>query len=169
MTLEQAQLLELYEALVLPFGHPDPMGFMTRAALLSELDPNFVDGQERGFLPIRADIALEMTGATEIQSLESNVIAALSMDRLNFEKYQTVDDMVIATHFPDTPPDPNNRTSAQTTLLNAIANERNDVVELIYPPLATVKDVVKLLKENKDNIDIPEDQKQFFRMLIGEK
>lgn len=168
MTLEQEELLQLYEALILPFGHPDPLGFVTRAALLSELDPNFVDGQERGFLPIRTDIAAEMTGATEVQTLQNNVITALTIDRMNFDKYQTVDDMVIATHFPDLIPDPNNRTSAQTALLNAIADERNDVYEIMYPPFATVKDVVKLLKANQNNIDVPKERLDFFRMLIGE-
>ena len=169
MTLEQEELLQLYEALILPFGHPDPLGFVTRAAILSQLDPNFVEGQERGFLPIRPDIASEMTGATEVQSLQANVIAALTIDRMNFDKYQTVDDMVIATHFPDTVPDPMNRTSAQSALLNAIDSERNDVYEIMYPPFAKVEDVVKLLKANQNNMDIPKERLDFFSMLLGEK
>ena len=89
-----------------------------------------------------------MTGAQEVQSLQGNVIAALTVDRMNFEKYGTVEDMLVATHFPDEIPDPFNRSNAQTELISAIAENRTDVHEIMYPPLAKVSDVIKLINKN---------------------
>lgn len=166
MILSQQELLELYEAVVKPFGHPDPMGFMTRAILLSGGDPHFVEGIKRGFMPVNPNTAFELVGATEVQSLEGNVIASLAIDRINFDKFQNVDDMVISFHFENDVIDTLNRTPKQQTLLNDIEESRNDVNQLIYPPLATVDDVIKVLTANQESADISKDQKDFFKLLL---
>ena len=168
MKLTNDELRELYVGLVKPFQHPDPLGFMTRVLLLSEGDPDFVDGDERGFLPINATYASEQTGVPEIQSLENNVIAGLSLDRINFERYQNIDDMVIATHH-EGEVDPSEYTVEQQDFLNAVEETRQEVLLILEPPLATVDDVIDLLTENRKGLGITKKQNDFFCFLLENK
>lgn len=165
MQLTDEQLRELYFGLIKPFQHPDPLGFMTRALLLSEGDPDFVDGENRGFLPLVSGYAVEQTGVPEIQSLDNNVIAALSLDRIHFDQYQNVDDMVIATHY-EGEVTPGVYTKEQTEFLNAIEDTRAELVDILEPPLATVEDVIKLIKSNEEGFGVSKKQLDFFCFLL---
>lgn len=171
MKLSDEELRVLYQGTVKPFQHPDPLGYMTRALILSEGDPDFVDGDDRGFLPIRPQQVTDL-GVAEVQSLENNVIATLTLDRLNFDKYGTVDNMVLATHFPDEPLlegdtlNESSRTSEQNQFLNDIEDARVDVLNILEPRLATVEDVIKVLSDNRDNMGISKERKEFFSYLL---
>lgn len=168
MILTDDELRELYVGLVKPFQHPDPLGFMTRALLLSEGDPDFVDGKDRGFMPLNGTYIIDTTGVPETQSLENNITGALAIDRLNFDQYKDVDLMVIASH-EEGVFDPNNLTSEQNTFLSEIQDSREDVLRILEPPLATIDDVVKLLTATRDNVNIPANQLDFFDYLLTNK
>jgi len=137
--------------------------------LLSEGDPDFAEDGFVGFMPVRPGDAVEQVGVQEVQSLESNVTATLAMDRLNFDKYQSIDDMVLAMHFPDDVLNPENRTKDQKELLEAIDEAREDIGEIINPPLATVDDVIRILQDNKDNVKVSKKRMDFFCYLLDRK
>lgn len=167
MILTDEQLRTLYQGVIKPFQHPDPIGFVTRALLLSEGDPDFADGEFRGFLPLIPSIALDRVGAVEVQSLQSNVVAALSIDRLNFEDYQNIDDMVIATHFPDQLV--GQRSQAQIEFLSDIDEERSGVLEILEPRAATVDDVISVINNSRKSLNVSKDRLEFFEYLISTK
>lgn len=169
MILTSKQLRELYEAVVKPFGHPDPLGYMTRALLESGGDPDYIDvSGKRGFMPVFPEVALEMTGATEIQSLESNVVATLTIDRMNFEDFRGIDNMIIAFHYGGEAVD-SPRTSQQKEFINDVNESREDVNTLMYPPHAKVADVIKVLDTSKIDIRLTTGQQDFFKFLAGIK
>jgi len=166
MRLTERELLELYEAVVKPFEHPDPLGYMVRALLVSEGDPDFIDGDgDRGFMPVNPSRATETTGVQEVQSLQNNVIATLSLDRILYENYQSIDDMIIAFHFGDEAV-AEEYTGEQKAFLDAVNDGRPEVEDLLYPPLATVEDVIKLLSESESKKKMTKSRKDFFRKLI---
>ena len=167
MILDDEQLRQLYVGIIKPFQHPDPVGFVTRAILLSGGDSGFWEDGFVGFMPVRPGDAAREVGASEVVTLSSNVSATLAMDRLNFDTYQTIDDMVLALHFPDDF-EQGKRTKEQTELLEEIENSREDTLFILEPPLATVDDVIKLLKNNADAIHVSEKQKEFFDFLLTE-
>lgn len=168
MILSDTELRELYVGLVKPFQHPDPLGYMTRVLLLSEGDPDFVEGRERGFLPVDMTYAIEETGVPETQSLENNITATLALDRINFDRYGSVDDMVIATHYEGIV-DPDNYTAEQTDFLNAIEEARVEVLSILEPPLATVDDVIDLLNLNREGVGVTKKQEDFFCFLLDNR
>jgi len=166
MILETNELTQLYEAVIKPFGHPDPSGFMTRALLLSEGDPDYVglDGK-RGFMPVDAGLALEMTGATEIQSLQANLVATLTMDRMFFELTGDIDDMIIVFHYgvetleTGTP-------SGAISFLKEVNDARGDMINLMYPPMATMDDVIKAMSPSEIDPRLSTSEKDFFEFLL---
>lgn len=169
MILTTRELVQIYEGVIKPFGHPDPLGFMTRVLIESEGDPDYIDAEgKRGFMPVLPEVALELTGATEVQSLQSNLIATLSIDRINFDKFKGVDTMIIAFHFGDDAAD-RPRTSEQNALINDINESRQEVQELMYPPFATYKDVIKVLDPSQVDTRLTTDEKDFFVFLLGVK
>lgn len=166
MILETQELLQLYEAVVKPFGHPDPLGYMARALLESEGDPDYIDVEgKRGFMPVDPARALEMTGASEIQSLQSNLVATLTMDRMLFEDYRSIDDMIIAFHYGDDATS-GDKTKSQSDFIALVNEGRQDVHRLMYPPFATVKDVIKALDERNVDRRLSTDEKNFFSYLL---
>jgi hypothetical protein len=166
MKLTDDQLRTLYFGTVKPFQHPDPVGFMTRALLLSEGDPDFVEDNNIGFMPLDPDHVFERTGVTDVFSLQENVIAALTLDRLNFEQGRSVEDMVLATHFPEVVSD--QRTKAQQEFLDAIAENRKDVHDILEPPLATLKDFIRLLKQSSETANVSKEEQDFFEFLLDQ-
>lgn len=169
MKLNDEQIRQLYEGLIKPFQHPDPIGYLARALLLSEGDSDFAEDGFVGFVPVRPGDALQQVGAQEVQSLQSNVTATLAMDRLNFDTYQNLDDMVLAMHFPDDVIDSENRTKDQRELLEAIDEAREDIAEIIDPPLATVDDIIRILQDNRDNVKVSKKRMDFFCYLLDRK
>lgn len=166
MILGAKELLNIYEGVIKPFGHPDPLGFVTRALLKSDGDPDYiaVDGS-RGFLPIQPELTLEMTGATEVQSLQGNLIAALTIDRMFFDQFKSVDRMIVATHYGENAVEDEPR-GKQKKFIDQINDSREDTRLLMYPPMATVSDVIGVL--NPKNIDkrLNKNEKDFFELLL---
>ena len=164
--LTPKELLQLYESVIKPFGHPDPLGYLTRALLESDGNPDYVDVEgKRGFMPVLPEVALEMTGATEVQSLQGNVVATLTMDRMLFDKYRTVDSMMIAFQYGedslgDTP------TKHQKEFINEVNESRGYTQQLVYPPLATVSDVIDALDERDVDKRLTGKEKSFFSYLL---
>ena len=159
--LSSAELREILEAVVLPTGHPDPMGFIARMVLFSEADPDYVDVDGKfGILPMTPDFASQLVGATEIQSLQGNIVAALAIDMLNFSVMNTLEEVIIAFH------ESGADTAGPITreALKELPQARVNMRELLYPRKATVKDVIKLLSP-ENTIDVTPEELDFFNIL----
>lgn len=169
MILTPQELVEVYEAMVKPFGHPDPLGYMTRALIVSEGDPDYIDVEgKRGFLPVLPQDALELVGAQEVQSLQGNLIASLAMDRVLFDQFGTVNKMIIASEFgADNVGE--NLTPKQKQFIEDVDDSREDTHKIMYPPFAKVEDIIKLLDENKIDPRLSNKRKSFFEFLLGKK
>lgn len=143
--LTAQELQDVYNAMVKPIGHPDPVGFMARALLRSGGDPDYigVDGT-MGFLPLDADRALAELGALDVQSLEGNIGAALAADVQNLEKAGTLRGMMILTHDGDENPSPETQ-----AMLDDLDAAKVEMKEILFPRLATVEDVIMVLKARK--------------------
>lgn len=149
MILSGQQLKGLYQALVLPMGHPDPIGYMTRAFFLTGGDPDYVGGDGKiGFMPVEPQRAIEMTGNSDVTTLENNIATTIIMDLMYYQKYQTIDDMVIAFHFGEESISPEGGyTGSLRGFLDSIEELRPSVKYIVDPPRATLKDVIKMLKD----------------------
>lgn len=166
MILAPSQLRDVYEALVVPMGHPDPIGYMTRAVVMSGGDDEYVGGDGKlGFMPVDPTTALEMTGNGNVYTLQDNVSVTVTMDLMFFQTYGRLEDMMIAFHFGEEliPGDGVYRGRVKSFIDNV--NElRKDMRDVVSPRRATVKDVFKLLKgyleenqnTNKDIIQVIE-------------
>lgn len=166
MKLGQEELMQLYEAVVKPFEHPDPLGYMVRALLVSEGDPDFIDGDgDRGFMPVSPSRATQMTGVQEVQTLQNNVIATLTMDRMLYEQYQSIDDMIVAFHFGEEVVQEEYQ-GDEKAFLEAVTEAHEDVEDLLHPPLATVDDVISLLDQSDSCGKMSKSRKTFFKKLI---
>lgn len=157
MTLTGQQLKGLYQALVLPMGHPDPIGYMTRAFLLTGGDPDYVGGDGKiGFMPVEPQRAIEMTGNSDVTTLENNIATTIIMDLMYYQQYRTVDDMVIAFHFGEEAISVDGSyTGAFREFLDSVEELRPVVKDIIDPPRATLKDVIKMLKDQLSGSNKP--------------
>lgn len=138
--LSPTELRELYKVLILPFGHPDPVGYVARALILSGGDPAFIgeDGT-MGFMPVNLKDVEQMLGQrSDITSLEGNVMTTLTMDMMLFDKYGNIDDMIKMFHF--------NTTIGYDDFIDLVDDTRQEVMEILEPRRATVKDVVRVLE-----------------------
>jgi len=145
MILTERELRAVYEAIVKPFGHPDPIGYMTRALLMSGGDTEYYDVDGKiGFMPIDPAVALETLGVQDVSTLEGNLGATLTLDQMYFAEYGSVSDMVVAFHFGRDAVDVELDDDAMD-LLNAIEEARPDVREIISPPRAKVQDVIRII------------------------
>ena len=87
MILTDDELRGLYEAVIRGSGHPDPIGYMASIILTSEGDPDYIGADGKmGLMPVTPDYAASLVGATEVLSIQANVIATLAMDMLLFEQ-----------------------------------------------------------------------------------
>lgn len=166
MILTANQLVELYEGVIKPFGHPDPLGYITRALIVSEGDPEYigVDGR-RGFMPVLPDLALELVGAQEVQSLEANIIATLTIDRLYFDELGSIDKMIIAFEF-GIDSISETLTKNQSDFIEDVNDSREESQLIMYPPLATVNDVIDILEASLVDPRLSTKEKDFFQFLV---
>jgi len=160
MILDSLQLREIYEGFIKPFGHPDPIGFVTRALLLSEGDDEYIgDGGKFGFMPMTIEQATEV-GVTDVFGLQTNVTAALAIDRVNYENLGNSNDMIVAFHYP------NDDITEHKEFIDQIDESRADTHRIMYPRLATRKDVIELLTESDVESDLTKEEKSFFDYLL---
>lgn len=165
MQLNTEQLRDVYEAMVKPVGHPDPLGFMARAILTSEGDPDYIDiNGTQGFIPLDPDRAIEQIGVLEVQSLEGNIGAALALDIEHIERFGNSTDMIVATH--DGLERVGNPTPETKEMLEALPEAREEMRELLFPPLATVEDVIAVLQAS-DDVKPNKTRMKFFEGLLN--
>lgn len=157
MILSGQQLKDVYQALVLPMGHPDPIGYMTRAFLFSGGDPDYYGGDGKvGFMPVEPERAAEMTGNGEVATLQNNVSTTVVMDLMYFQQYGTVNDMMVAFHFGEDAISPEgNYTGELAEFIDSVAELRPSMRDIVSPRRATLKDVIKMLKNQLDRKNVP--------------
>lgn len=150
MILTPEELRDVFEVLVKPAGHPDAMGLMARALLTSEGDPDYIDiNGKQGFIPLDPDRAMLELGTLDVQSLEGNIMTAIALDIKYFDQYRDLKRMITATHqSADTASAP---TAATSDLINALPEAKIEVRDLMFPPLATVNDVISVLRASTNS------------------
>lgn len=158
MILSSQELKEVYQALVLPMGHPDPIGYMTRAFLVSGGDTDYfgTDGK-MGFMPVEPERVTTMVGNVDVASLQGNVVATITMDMMYFEMYQTIEDMIVAFHFgEDSVSVDGNYTGEIKQFLDQVDAGRSNMRDIVSPPKATVKDVMKMIQDQFSGVNKPD-------------
>lgn len=157
MILSGQQLRDVYEALVLPMGHPDPIGYMTRAFFFSGGDPDYYGGDGKvGFMPIEPERATELTGNGEVATLQNNVSTTVVIDLMYFQQYGTVNDMMVAFHFGEDMISPDgNYTGELGEFIETVNELRLSMKDIVSPRRATLKDVIKMLKDQLERKNKP--------------
>lgn len=147
--LSATELRQVYEVLVKPMNHPDPVGYMTRALLLSGGDPDYWGSEEKvGFMPVNPSLAFELTGVQDVATLANNVSTTIIMDLMYYQAFGNVTDMVVAfTYGSDAVNIDGSYTGGIAAFLNDIEEMRPNVLTIVSPPRATVKDVLNVVKE----------------------
>ena len=165
MELSTDELRDVYDVMVRPQGHPDGIGFMARALLLSGGDPDHIDiNGKQGFIPLDPDATLATIGVMDVQSLEGNVSAAIAMDIQNMQAVRSVEDMIVATH--DGINRVGNPTKETQAVLDDLDEAREEVQDMLFPRLATVEDVIKLLRAS-ETATPSKTRMKFFKELIN--
>ena len=164
MKLNDEELRALYETAVRTAGHPDPVGYMARALVFSEADPDYLDVEGKmGFMPVHPDRAIAEVGARDVQSLQSNVAATLAMDILYFDQFQSLEEMIIAFHEGvEVVAEP--RSEEMQELIENLPELREKMREIVLPRLATIDDVIKFMT-NQPNP--PKKQIEAFREILN--
>lgn len=158
MILSPQELKEVYQGLVLQMGHPDPIGYMTRAFLSSGGDTEYfgTDGK-MGFMPVEPDRVANMVGNVDISSLQGNVVATLTMDMMYFEVYQTITDMIVAFHYGEQAiSDDGNYTGEIKRFLDEVDEGRGTMRDIVSPPRATVRDVMLMIRDQVSGTNKPD-------------
>ena len=173
MELSNEELKTLYQAVIQPTAasnppHPDPLGYLARAIILSGGDPDYVDIEGNvGFMPVDPDRAFQETGGAEVQSLQGNVITTLAMDMQFFQRTGSIEGMIIAFHetegqaLSQQPP-----SKDMKQLLDALPKARTDLSKILFPRRATVRDVIQFMKDAIDESSLPKYQLDFFKSLV---
>ena len=160
MELSTEQLKQLFEGVIRPEAHPDPLGLMARILLTSEGNPDYVDLEGRvGLLPVHPDRAMEVVGSIDAQTIEGNIASVMAMDILFFDQYGSIQRMIEETHG-----GPNEETRA---IWDAYEEMKREVSDLLYPRLATVDDVINILKQS--DAETPSKKRMtFFKELLSD-
>ena len=165
MQLNADQLRDVYDAMIRPIGHPDPIGFIARGLLLTEGDPDYIDiNGKQGFIPIDPGQAMQELGSMDVQSLEGNISTAMAMDIQNLERLGSLEEAIIATH---DGADANGVASEETRqMLADLPEAREEVHLLLFPRLATVEDVIGLLRASETSKP-SKTRMSFFKELVN--
>lgn len=151
--LTELELRQIYESIVKPFGHPDPLGYMVRAYLTSGCDPDYIgDDDKQGFMPVSMKQVKEVLGqTTDIASAQGNIMTTLTMDRILYDLHGSIENMILAFHFgEENLPAP---TSEMKSFLNEVTENRSNMENIVNPPRATVEDVFKMLEYSMTNVE----------------
>lgn len=158
MKLAPRQFREIYEGLVLALGHPDPIGYVTRAFIMSGGDDAYYDAEGRvGFMPVDPARVQTMVGTQNVASLRDNVAATVTMDLMFFQQFGTIEDMIVAFHFGE---DRVNEVGDGykgdiKAFLDEVDNGRGAMREIVSPRRATVEDVLKMAKASMEGSNKP--------------
>lgn len=164
-------LRDLYEAFILPMGHPDPIGYVTRAIMESGGETDYYDGRGRmGFMPVDPALAMEMTGVQDVVNLQSNVMTTVLIDQMFFRKYGDINDMIVAFHFGESALSDVGYTPEQRDFLNEVDEFRPQIQEIVSPRRATLEDVVKMIRDEYEGKNKPKKiVSDLVNKLLGER
>lgn len=158
MILSPQELKEVYQGLVLQMGHPDPIGYMTRAFLSSGGDTEYfgTDGK-MGFMPVEPERVANMVGNVDITSIQGNVAATVTMDMMYFDVYQTIEDMIVAFHYGEEAISIDGEYTGEIKkFLDEVDENRSVMRDVVSPPRATVKDVMRMIQGQFDGVNKPD-------------
>jgi hypothetical protein len=150
MRFSDPQIKEIYQALIKPFGHPDPIGFMCRAKMYSDWDSDFVDiySGKRGFMPMTDMFVQAILGQPtgDLTDLQINLQTALMVDMMLYSQVNSVPAM---NYVFDTQDEAGFYNQASSDALNIeIDKLRPNVKRICDPPIATVSDIAKFVMNN---------------------
>ena len=170
MILSTEELRHVFEGTLKPFGHPDPTGFMARVLMTSGGDPDYISPEgDVGFMPVDPQVAADVTGNGEVSTLQGNLAATIAIDLKLYDQYQNISAMIIAFHFGAESVSlsgPDGYGEEEAEFLELIQTSRQEAVDLIYPRLATVEDVVDLIKSTFSGKDVSKKNLAMFEALL---
>jgi len=154
MNIEPQELVDVYKAIIEPSGHIDPIGYLSRAYLLSGGDINYHDDEGRiGFYPVKPDDADRVVGSKDVASLQGNIISTLRMEMVLIDELGYADAISEMTY---------------NKSLDGIDDIKKLLEDIIFPRKAKVEDIISLLEPFlNDKQKISKTRKQFFDKLIG--
>ena len=163
MILTTIELQDLFQAVIQNSGHPDPVGYLARVLLTSGADPTYVsiDGK-LGFLPVHPNYAVQLVGATDVQSLEGNVTSTMAMDIILFQDLMDLEAMVIAFH---DGLDAETTSEATQEILNNLEEAKVELYQVLFPRAARVEDVINMLSDG--STELTKKEELFFEGLTN--
>lgn len=149
MVVSDTELRGIYEQVVMAMGHPDPVGYITRAIMESGGDTEYIAGDGRmGFMPVDPARAKEMVGPSNMLDLYSNVMTTVTIDMMLFSQYNSLEDMVVAFRWGEEAiNETGSYTKEQKQFLKTLDESRQDIREIVSPRRATVEDVMRLMRD----------------------
>lgn len=149
MIVSDTELRGIYEQVVMQMGHPDPIGYVTRAIMQSGGESQYIGGDGKmGFMPIEPERAKEMVGSTNMLDLYMNVMTTVTIDMMYFSQYNDIEDMIIAFHWgEEAVTDTDVRTKEQKQFLKDLEEGRQEIARIVSPPRATVEDVMRMIRD----------------------
>lgn len=164
MELSQLELVELYEAVIKPSGHPHPLSYITRVLLLSGGDPDYIDITGKiGFMPVLPGYANTLVGSNDVATLQGNIMTTLAMEIKLYQETGDLEQMYVMFHDGIGTVVPSESTKEMLTVLPEAIVETQ---ELVQPRLATVDDVMSMFESTDDN-QLTDDQLKFFKVLVN--
>lgn len=148
MIVSDTDLRAVYEQIVRPMGHPDPIGYIVRAIMVSGGETEYHSGDGKmGFMPIEPERAQEMVGTSNMLELPANVMTTVTIDMMYFDQYNDLDDMVVAFHFGEEAVNDGNYSKEAKQFLKEMEESRQVIQEIVSPRRATVEDVIRLMRD----------------------
>lgn len=149
MIVSDVEVRGIYEKIVMAMGHPDPIGYITRAIMCSAGESQYIGGDGKmGFMPIEPERAKEMVGSENMLDLYMNVMTTVTIDMMYFSKYNDLDDMVIAFHWgEEMVKDVGEYSGEQKQFLKNMEEGRQQIINIVSPPRATVEDVMRMIRD----------------------
>lgn len=163
--LTNDDLRDIYESMVQPSGHQNPMQFMARILLNSGADPDYVGADGKvGLMPVLPSVATSMVGAPEAATLAGNLSATLAMDQLIFQNVTSEEMAYIKFELGVEASGHTRETKEEWKALPELTIQLRDK---LYPPLATVEQVIRILTKRPDKVS--KTRTAFYKKLIGER
>lgn len=154
MIITSQQLTDVYVSIIETSGHIDPLGYISRAYLLSGGDINYYDEEGRiGFYPVKPQDAMDIVGSNDVSTLEGNIISTIGMEMVLIDSMGYDDAIKFMTYGKS---------------LKDINKVKDLIDGIIHPRLATVKDIIDMLKPYLSKTQkVSDKEKKFFKELMG--
>lgn len=172
MIVSDTELRGIYEQVVMAMGHPDPIGYITRAIMRSGGESEYIGGDGKmGFMPIEPERAQEMVGSENMLDLYMNVMTTVTIDMMYFSQYNDIEDMIIAFHWgEEAVTETDGRTKEQKQFLKDLEEGRKEIAKIVSPPRATVEDVMRMIRDEVMGKNKPKKVVlDLVNLMLGEK